>query len=349
MNGLTASVLDKKAAEPDGPRDLIISVNWIGDAIMAMPALQLYRRLHPDNRITVLARGVLADLWKLNPAPDDVIRYDGRPGIFSPLYATLKRSHDCAWVLPNSFRSALLAFRSGIPERKGTHGGFRKFMLTEHIKLKMPSHHLHQAWETIHMMNPAATVQKIPQPELDISEEAVAAAVRKFGIPAGPVVGMIPGAARGPSKRWPEEHFASLGKRMVREGGSVVLFGGPDDAALCGGLTEKIVQCANLAGRTSMSEWAALMSVCDLVVANDSGGMHLAAALNVPVVALYGMTDPVRTGPIGKDCVILQKSKTRARDIPRNSEEAAKSLAEIRPEEVYEAARPFMKSGSGKS
>ncbi len=338
MNGSTVS-----ASAKSGGRDLVVSVNWIGDAIMAMPALQVYRRLHPDIEIVVLARGALADVWSLHDAPDRVIRYDGRPDLFHPLYRQLRvEQFSTAWMLPNSFRSAWMMFRAGIPRRIGVAGGLRRPLLTER-RAGAPADKTHQAWEYLALMAPGEKLAELPWPGLTLGDKLRDAVATKFPAPGGPVIGLIPGAARGPSKRWPAEHFTSLATMFVRDGYAVDLYGGPDDHALCASIRAAAGgNIRNLAGQTSIKEWAALMSACALVVANDSGGMHLAAALGRPVVALYGITDPERTGPIGKRCVILQNSGRRSRDIARDSAEAVKSLASIHPEAVYESLQALL-------
>lgn len=346
MNGSTASASVEAAADTGGPRDLVVSVNWFGDAIMSMPALQLYRRRYPGRRLVILARGAIADLWALHRAPDRIIRYDERPSLFDPLFETLRQlSCERAWVLPNSFRSAWIAFRAGVPVRAGAAGGMRRVLLTEVMAGTPPPHRLHQAWEYIRLMTPDAVVDSLPRPELQLTDGMRAQTAEKHGQFNRPTIGMIPGAARGPSKRWPPEHFTALAKRLVRDGFDIALFGGPGDRELCGQIVAQAgTGVSNFAGSTSLSEWAVLMDGCRLIVANDSGGMHLAAALGRPLVALYGMTDPGRTGPIGKTCAVLQHSHKRSRDIARNSAEAQKCLAAIRPEAVYESAQSLLHS-----
>jgi heptosyltransferase-2 len=159
-----------------------------------------------------------------------------------------------------------------------------------------------------------------------------------------PRLGLLPGAARGPSKQWPREHFLALAHRWIRElQGGVAIFGSSAETELCGELAAAAGRGAiSLAARLDIPEWAAALSLCDVVVANDSGGMHVAAAVGAPVVALFGMTDPARTGPLGPRCVVLQESPTRARDIPRGSPEARKWLAAIQPDRVYETAQSLL-------
>lgn len=340
MNGSTASV----SAERGPLRELVVSVNWIGDAIMAMPALQVYCNVHPGIELAVFARGALADLWSLHPATSRVIRYEGRPDVFHPVYHLLRgEGFSTAWILPNSFRSAWMTFRSGIPRRIGVAGGLRAPLLTERRVAPLPEK-THQAWEYLALMTPEQNIEKIPAPELAIPGELRTAVAKKFPRSTKKIIGMIPGAARGPAKRWPAGHFAALANMFVRDGYDVELYGGLDDRGLCEGIVASVGEhVRNLAGQTSIPEWAALMEGCALVVANDSGGMHLAAALGRPVVALYGITDPEKTGPLGRTCIVLQNSEIRSRDVARDSADAIKSLASIRPENVYETSRDFLK------
>jgi heptosyltransferase II len=333
MSGSTASAFAKAGS---APRELVVSVNWIGDAIMAMPALQLYRRKHPERYLAVLARGALADLWAMHDAPDQVIRYEGRPDFFHPVFGELRRGRfDTAWILPNSFRSAWLTARGGIRRRIGLGGGLRSPLINERRAPLRDARRVHQVWEYLHLFSPGDLPDEIPAPRLKVPDVDAT----KFPAPAQPVIGLIPGAARGPAKRWPPEHFIALAQRIVADGFAVDVFGGPDDHELGSHMVAAVGgPCRNLCGQTSIAEWAGLMARCRLVVANDSGGMHLAAALGRPLIALYGITDPARTGPLGEHCVIMQNSHHRSRDIARDSEEARKSLASIKPEDVYHKA-----------
>ena len=156
-----------------------------------------------------------------------------------------------------------------------------------------------------------------------------------------PLIGLIPGAARGPSKRWPVEHFATLALLLAsQKNASLVLFGTEQEKILCDEIFARVPKNAlNLAGQTNLETWAASLRHCDAVVCNDSGGMHLASALGIPLIAIYGMTDPSKTGPLGSKAKVIQDSLARSRDIAEHSHEAEKSLAAIRPERVYEAVQ----------
>ncbi|MGA1194714.1 MAG: lipopolysaccharide heptosyltransferase II [Kiritimatiellia bacterium] len=340
MSGSTASASANSGA---APRELVVSVNWIGDAIMAMPALQLYRHKYPNRHLAVLARGALADLWAMHEAPNQIIRYQGRPDFFHPVFGELRSGgFDAAWILPNSFRSAWTATRGGIRRRIGFGGGLRSPLINDRRAPLRDERHIHQAWEYLQLFSPDELPDEIPAPRLKVPDMEAT----KFPAPAQPVIGLIPGAARGPAKRWPPEHFIALAQRLVADGFALDVFGGPDDRELGSHITAAVGgPCRNLCGQTSIAEWAELMARCQLVVANDSGGMHLAAALGRPLIALYGITDPARTGPLGEHCVIMQKSHHRSRDIARDSEEARKSLASIKPEDVYEKSIRVLSGG----
>ena len=161
-------------------------------------------------------------------------------------------------------------------------------------------------------------------------------------------MGLLPGAARGPSKQWPPDHFIAVGRQLAaRPGCRIVVFGARDEASLCRAVAEGIGPAAiTLGGETTLSELAALLGLCRVVVANDSGGMHLAAAAGARVVAVYGLTDPAKTGPIGHGHrIVCAEGRPRSRDIRRNSREAKDALASIRPDRVLEAVMELLERG----
>lgn len=183
------------------------------------------------------------------------------------------------------------------------------------------------------------------RPVLRINRDQVEKAELILGRGKQPWIGMIPGAARGPAKRWPEDYFAALGK-IIRENhyGNLAVFGSAAEKGLCARLTARIGNgsAINMAGRTSLADLAGLMSRCAVVIGNDSGGVHLAAAAGAAVIVIFGMTDPSKTKPLGHKVVVLQDSAVRGRDIPRRSAEAVESLERISPERVAEALRAML-------
>jgi heptosyltransferase II len=322
-------------------RILVCGVNWIGDSVMSMPALLAFRKANPTAHITMLVKPGLVPLWKLGAVFDGILQlHEGFAGTLKTVAAVRRLWFDKAIILPHSFRSAVIPWLAGIPARVGMPGHWRDFMLTEVVRpLERPGR-THQAYEYLDLLTPAAADAELEPPRLDLPEEALASARKRIAPAAEPRVALIPGAARGPAKQWPPAHFIELG-RMLSEGRKcgIVVLGISREAALCEEVAKGIGPSAlNLAGHTGLADWIATLKACDLVVANDSGGMHLAAAVGTPVVALYGITDPSKTGPLGKICRVLQNSDLRTRDIPRDSPEARASLAAIHPEQAFNAA-----------
>ncbi len=320
---------------------LVCGVNWVGDTIMTLPALQAYRAAHPDHRITLLIKPGLRALWSLSDVPDHVVLLRaGLRGAWLSGREVARCACDRAYVLPHSLRSASIPWLARVPERIGMPGHQRDWMLT---RVTRPGEDLldrHQAYEYVQLLMPERLHAPLDPPRLVIPDALrERAGAWLDGLPSYRI-GVIPGAARGPSKRWPTAHFAELGRRLVAEwGAGLVVLGTADEQDLC----ETVRSAAggdraiSLAGRTGLDEWAAVLGACDLVVANDSGGMHVASALGVPVVALYGATNPAKTGPLGARRRILQNSAVRRRDIARHSRAAQETLASITPDQAFEA------------
>ncbi len=326
-----------KTAVPE--QILIVSTNWIGDAIMSMPAVQLLRQTRPAAEITVLTKPGLKALWQMHPAAGRIRTLEE----IIPTIVKLRQTHfDRAYIFPNSFRSAFVPFMAGVPRRIGARGEWRRLMLTETVRLPEG----HQQFEYMKILGLQG---EPPVPQISVPVESLQSLeVRLASFPTfrraeRQIVTLLPGAARGPSKRWPAEYFARLSKKLHAElGAQILLGGGPDDAAVCAEIaTAAGSDVISLAGRTTISEWAALLKISDCVVSNDSGGMHLAAAVGTPVAAIFGLTDPGKTGPLGRS-VVLQKSAVQSRDVTRDSDAARRALAAVTPDEVFTAVTALL-------
>ena len=332
----------RESASSEPPPVLLCGVNWIGDSVMAMPAVQAYAASRPGGRIALLVKPGVAGLWAMHPAISEILVL--RPGLGGVRRAAREiraRGIRTVYVLPHSFRSALPGFLAGVPERIGLPGGLRDWMLTRVIRPRGGPGRRHQRFEYADLLLPGDD-RTLPHPVLAVPAEARGTARRR--LPDGdPWVGCLPGAARGPAKQWPAAHFTAVGRRVAAEDGvRIAVIGASGEAPLCEAIAEGIGPAAqSLAGRLSLAEWAAVLERCRVVVANDSGGMHLAAALGTPVVALFGHTDPERTGPLGPAC-ILQHSAVRDREIARRSAAAQASLAAIQPDEVGAAVQAML-------
>jgi heptosyltransferase-2 len=310
---------------------LIVGLNWIGDAIMSMPAVQACRQENPVAHISMLVKPYLKPLWEMQAVPDEVLTIDST----EKTVRKLKRGNfDRALILPNSFRSAYLPLRAGINVRKGLQGKWRHLMLTETVPLS-PGHQSNEYFPVL-APDSSGTIRALPH--LNIPEAACHAIEQALPF-SSPYITLMPGAARGASKMWPLEHFEKLaGLIMENRSEHIVFSGGSGDAEACEKLAAKFGERAcSMAGKTSIPEWAALLGKSRLAVANDSGGMHLAAAAGTPVVGIYGITDPEKTGPLAEKYRVIQNSTLKARDIARNSEEAVEALASISPEQVFSA------------
>ena len=313
-------------------RILIVGLNWIGDAIMSMPALQACRIENPDAHITLLVKAYLKPLWEMHAAPDEIICLEDSRSTIRKLRAG---NYDKACILPNSFRSAFLPAMAGVSRRIGLRGDWRRYMLTT----AAPFSEGHQSNEYFPILAPASVGQHHALPQLNIPAAPVESMARKRPF-SGRYITLMPGAARGASKMWPLDHFEQLATQWLAERDDfIVLAGGPGDAPACEALAGKLgSRACSLAGKTSLKEWAALLSKSSVAIANDSGGMHLAAAVGAPVVGIYGITDPAKTGPLSKCFKVLQNSSRRSRDIARDSGAARKALESISPDDVFAAA-----------
>lgn len=326
------------SASSNGAAVLVCVPGWVGDGIMAMPALQAYRQLNPAPRITLLVKPAMRPLWAMHESADGIVEI--RAGLRPTVNAVMAGSYGRAVILPNSFRSALIPCLAGIPDRRGMPGHWRRWLLTDVVRPSGDPARAHQVYEYLDLLAPGTPTGSFERPRLRVPESARTAAGERLAALPSPRIALLPGAARGPSKQWPAEHFIELGRRLATNpGAGFVVLGGAREAELCARVTEGIGATArSLAGETTLAEWAALLQTGDLVVCNDSGGAHVAAAVGAPTLVIFGMTDPARTAPLGGRCRIIRSEGPCARDIPRDDPEAIKKLASITPERVYQAA-----------
>jgi heptosyltransferase-2 len=201
-----------------------------------------------------------------------------------------------------------------------------------------PSEFVHQQYDYAAALDVLELLNPPPAPWLRLTAEDRTAASWVTNLPDGPRLALMPGAARGPSKRWPAERFAAVAQTLARDGWHILVLGSPADreagqriAAAAG------VRGHNYVGETTLGTWAAILAVCDLALCNDSGGMHLAAAMGLPGVAIFGATDPARTGPLGAGWTVLQKAPTRSARIGRTDPRARQWLETITVDEVVVA------------
>jgi len=282
---------------------LVRATNWLGDAVMSLPALRAIRRVFPHAHLAVVARPWVGDLYAREKAIDRVINYTARGlGEKRRFCASLRQERfDCAILLQNAFDAALMAWMAGIPERIGYRRDGRGLLLTRAIPVpeagEIPRH---ERFYYLELLRRAGLMEHFPQSDgirLDGIAEAREAGMRRLAEMGfdGPVIGISPGAAYGNAKRWFPERFAETARKLS---GAVLVFGSAAERELCRQVAAE-AGGQNLAGETTLREFIDLAAACRLFLTNDSGAMHVASALGVPTVAVFGATDDTTTGPTG--------------------------------------------------
>ena len=281
---------------------LVVGPAWVGDMVMAQSLFAALRAQHPDAVIDVLAPRWTAPLLRFMPEVRNAIIQPlshGQLGLLSRHRqgrSLRAEGYDLALVLPGSVKSALVPYWAGIPRRRGYGATLRSLVLNERReKAALPQVESFLAladWD-----GPA------PRPRLVLPEEAASTVMDDLGIaePDGPVLAIAAGAEYGPAKRWPSRHFASVATARRNEGWRVWLFGSPADHEVAA----QIPCDVDLTGRTSLDQAVSLLALSDAVLSNDSGLMHVAAALGKPQVALFGPSDAKRTGPHNPAATVL--------------------------------------------
>lgn len=318
--------LASKPADTTPQKILIIGPSWVGDMIMAQSLFILLKRTRRDCHITVLAPAWTEPLLARMPEVDEslVLPFDhgdlklGERRRFGKSLADKGFTH--AIVLPNSFKSALIPRFAGIKERIGWRGEARGLLLNDCRRLDKTKYpRMVERFAALGLSAKSRLPERVPDPNLLVTRPMVDIVLAKFGIettgdwPAR-LLAICPGAEFGSSKQWPASHFIMLCTRLFADGWRVVIMGSAGDAAIAQEIYEGVEQklgrsltdrCFNLAGKTTLAEAIDIMAACNLAVSNDSGLMHVAAALNLPVVALYGSTSPEFTPPLAPMAKIL--------------------------------------------
>lgn len=281
--------------------------NWIGDAVMSLPVLRALRRAEPGGRITVLAKRGPAAIYRAQGIADDVRTASG---LLADSTAASRAGFSEAWILPNSFRSALVPFLARIPNRLGYACDGRTPLLTQ--ALTPPSRTDHQLRDYDPLLRSRGIEPDADPPRLPLPPEAAEladAALSRAGLPRdGSLVLIAPGAAFAWTKRWPPDRFGHLTDTLAARGFRCALVIGPGEEPIAAEVLRASTGPLPVLGLDLDPVGVAALAVrARVVVANDSGPMHLAAAVGTPVVALFGPTDPGRTGPTGASSEVLDR------------------------------------------
>lgn len=339
------------------PKNIIVRMpNWIGDAIMATPILTDLHNHWPEACITAMCQGSIAEVLRQNPNINEIFEFKRlsgwihlahRPDITQPLRSG---NYDLGILLPNSFSSAWWFWRGNVHNRIGFQGNLRTALLDEAVPFpsSKDTQHLVNIYKLL--LTPLNIPISSTSPQMYVSEEEKKTAIRildNHGAIYGKhtIVGINPGAAFGSAKCWLPERFQEVSKKLLDDPNlRIVYFGDPAGTALVNEICKDLPnQVINLAGKTTLRELIALINSCSVFLTNDSGPMHIAAALNVPLVALFGSTNEIRTGPYGNGTVIhkhVECSPCYRRTCPIDF----RCMKGIHSDEVYNALLKFIKA-----
>ncbi|HEY3853033.1 MAG TPA: lipopolysaccharide heptosyltransferase II [Verrucomicrobiae bacterium] len=350
---------------------LVRSVNWLGDAIMTTPALIRLREAHPKAKITVFSPEKLADLWQNQNFIDRVIAFSPSQKVWKTSQSLRNRGFETAIAFPNSIRSALELWLARIPNRIGTGRGLLLNRSIERRSGAIPMHKrtvsevnerirvgtlpepiptsAHHVHHYLHLVSALGASTEPLAPRIDVSAEEVEEVRAKFNLDTStlqPWFGLNAGAEYGPAKRWPLERFVetAIALRKVTHCRWIV-FGGQSERESAEKIAREIGEpTLNLSGKTSLRELAATMKLCDLVLTNDTGPMHLASAVGSRVVAIFGSTSPELTGPIfSQNARIIRQPTPCAPCFLRECPVDLRCLREISPETVVSACLDSLK------
>lgn len=345
--------VSRRPFDVEGARILVRSQNWIGDVVIATASLHCIRRSCPDSAISVVAKPWVIPILAHNPDIDEIIEYDGK-GIHKGISGMLRlsrylrtRRFGAAILLQRAFEAALIAFLAGIPVRIGYTTDARGLLLTHKARSSKEEFDVPRLEHDLKLLEGfglKADTKELLVPIGPAQRAGAERRLRELGVALDePLVGFSPGAVGSILKRWYPDRFARLALK-IREAyqATVLLFGAGDEREL----GEEICRIAsspglvNLAGHTSLEEAVALIGLCGLFVTNDSGLMHVAAAMDVPLVGIFGPTDPRRTAPWSKRYVLVRDEEVDCYGCKmRECNHAHKCMDVITVERAYEGVR----------
>src|SRR5579872_5381925 len=334
---------------------LVRATNWVGDAVMSIPALRAIRGRWPNAEIVILARPWVADLYRGQGYADRILVYENKSkhkgfwGRERLARALRREKFDVAVLFPNAFDAAWIAWRAGIPERIGYARDGRSWLLTRAIpfpaKGEAPDH---EAYDYLELLRRAGWLERLPQvDEISIAvaqedrrkalERLLAAGVRKNAVR----IAFASGAAYGSAKCWEPERYAALADRLIAAfDADVILFGAPQESGMAARIAGAMRNRAfNLVGATQIGELPALLSSCGLFIGNDSGAMHVAGAVGVPTIAIFGPTDPQGTRPLTQQLTLIREQVDCSPCFLRKCPIDHRCMTRISVDRVFEAAR----------
>lgn len=297
-------------------RVLVRVPNWIGDAVLALPALESLRHNFPDASLTIVAKSWVKDLFIHNSLDADVFplsSHDDVKTIWTTAQTLKARQFDAGLLLTNSFSSAFLFYLARIPERWGYGTDGRMMLLTKSVIPRPSDSPRHQVYYYLDLIRGLGFETLEPRLKIPLPAEALAAArsrLEALGIEQKkPLIVISPGASYGPAKRWPPSRFAQLATLLQeKKDAQILIIGAGEEMDIATSISLSMPRRPiTLTGDTSLVELLGLISLATLFISNDTGPMHMANALGIPVVAIFGPTDPAVTGPFQKPSLYLKK------------------------------------------
>lgn len=333
---------------------LIRATNWVGDAVMTLPALEAVRENFQSASITVLARPWVAPVFENHPAVKNTLIYNRHDGLkknisefFHITNLVRKNRYDLAILFQNAFEAALLAYLGRVTYRLGFDSDGRGLMLTHAIQRSSEIFAVHQVEYYLSILKAVGLKAESRNPVLYLSKKDIAKAenlLQLQGICKNDfILGISPGAIFGNAKRWPFERFAKISDWASERWGAKVIILGSGKEKDIGNKIAGIMRnkAADFCGTTSLGEAMGIISRCNLFVTNDSGLMHVAAALGVPTLAIFGSTDHVATGPRGIKTRIIKHDIDCSPCLKPECPTDFKCMLSIEPEEVWDEIDKF--------
>ncbi len=339
---------------------LIRATNWVGDAIMALPALRAVRARFSDAEIAIVARLYVADIYREQQICNQLINYDvngihaGFSGRERLAHELREQKFDVALLLQNAFDAAWLAWRANIPERIGYARDGRSPLLTRPIPVPRPGEiPTHEKFYYLELLRRAGWMDSLPEESFIAMTVSEAKRRRAAGFllesgarPHALRVAIGAGASYGSAKCWPPPRFVELASRLqAQNGADVILFGTAAESAVSKAIAAGMRQPPiDLTGKTAIADLPALLSQCHLFIGNDSGAMHVAAAVGLPVVAIFGPTDPLGTAPVTPRCTIVQEKPYCSPCFLRRCPTDHRCMTKVTPDMAEAAVRPWLSS-----
>ncbi len=332
-------------------RILIRSSNWLGDAIMGVPAVRAIKSGRPDAHVTVVAPAKLAPVWKLVPEVDEILDLKNSSLLAIVRAVRRQQTFDVAILFPNSLRAALEVWLAGISRRVGYEGHWRRWLLNQIVLgREWPGPIEHQSQRFLRIAEDCGVSEQFMSEQKTPNAQRPTPNAESEHSHQAPKIGLCPGAEYGPAKRWLPERFAEAAKKITEQSNvQWVLFGTKNDAPIGEQVARELDdKCVNRIGQTTLEQLIDELRDCRLLLTNDTGTMHLAALLGVPTVAIFGSTEPRLTGPLGDGHIILRHQVECSPCFLRECPIDFRCMKAISVQEVVDAVMSILQKPSAK-